>query len=108
MRMSDAPTNRSIDDLFAKARSARIASVMFVGLMIFSDMLANMASLVTRSDLPLAFSAAKNLERLADAMFGRPSSVGLPWSVSLAAGLFVALWSLWTLWRRIRPVEIVA
>lgn len=94
--------------LSSLARSARIASVMFVGLVIFSDMLANMASLVTRSDLPLAFSATKNMERLADAMFGLPSSVGLPWSLSLGVGVFVALWSVWTLWRRIRPVEIVA
>lgn len=94
--------------LSSLARSARLASVMFVGLMIFSDMIANMASLVTRSELPLALSAAKNMERLADAMFRHPSSVGIPWGVSLFVGLFVALWSMWTLWRRIRPVEIVA
>jgi len=94
--------------LSSMARSARIASVMFVGLVIFSDMLANLASLVTRSDLPLAFSAAKNMERLADAMFGLPSSVGIPWGLSLGVGVLVAVWSAWTLARRIRPVEIVS
>jgi ABC-2 type transport system permease protein len=94
--------------LSSLSNSTRYVSLMYTGVIFFSEALSGVLTFVTGSSHVVWVSVARNFDVVTDAIFGRAPRYDTPVLVSLLVLLALATLSISVLERRVRGVEVVA